>query len=89
MLEPRTEVCRIERLRVHMRQKYMFETVSLPSHLFPRLAQRGFAASRLNKIASVYGLLIGDCVETVEPQIASPAALGALGITTGYPCTCA
>ena len=85
VLEPGAEVCRVERRRSHMRLSYMFETVTLPASVFPRLVQRGLASSRLTKIASAYGLLVGDSDETVRSRVASPVAMKALEIAEGTP----
>ena len=79
------QVCHVERIRSHMGQRFLFETVSFPASVFPGLAEGSLASSSLATIANAYRVLLGKGVETVSPRVASPSALGALEIAEGTP----
>jgi len=68
-----------------MGNAFLIETVSLPMAMFPGLIERGLASSGLTTIASAYGLLLGQAVETVLPAAASISASNALKIAEGSP----
>lgn len=78
-------VYRIHRVRHHKGQVYLVEDASLPSNLFPGLAEKASISDRIIVLAQEYGLLLGKAAERVSLGQASPSVAQTLNIPAGSP----
>jgi GntR family transcriptional regulator len=78
-------VYRIHRIRHHKGHVYLAEDASLPSALFPGLAQKKSVADRIIVLAQEYGLLLGKAAERVSLGQASSTVAQQLNIANGSP----
>jgi GntR family transcriptional regulator len=76
-------VWRLRRVRFHRDQPFMYEELSLPAELFPRLDEK--VDNRIVVLAQQHGLLLGTAQERISIATASRAAQDALSIATGSP----
>jgi GntR family transcriptional regulator len=83
-LRSHDQVWRIRRARIYRDAPLMYEEVSLPAELFPRL-DAGKVHCRIVALAQQHGLLLGAAQERVSIGAACERAAVALGIAQGAP----
>jgi GntR family transcriptional regulator len=84
-LRPDDRVCRVQLVRLQNGGPFMVEEISMPSSLFPGLAERKDFSSPLAGLAQEFGILVGRAEERLSVGAASPVAAHLLGLDVGAP----
>jgi GntR family transcriptional regulator len=78
-------VCQMRRVRLFNGASFMVEEISMPSALFPGLAERKDFCCSIASLAQEFGVLVGGAQEGLSIGAASPDAAELLGLVSGAP----
>lgn len=84
-LGPGNDVCRIRRLHRFNGEPFIVEDISMPSALFPGLAERQDLCRPVASLARQFGVLLGRAEERLSVGAATPIGAELLGLSDGAP----